>query len=218
MALHGFALTTVEPVRVEVNAEATKDAILERLIHAGSRAISKLAGGRVFEYDPAIVEDLRLLGHTYGQGSRTIMVQRTPLLSIASIELIDQAGDTQETYEVDTYNIEKADAGIIYRELGWPCFDIYRVRVTYEGGYVTPAQVENGQVDGDNARVARTLPEDLEEAAIMTVVSLWSRRGQDREIASANSENGHIFTYREAGDIVPLEALRLINAYRRSPS
>lgn len=218
MSLNVHALTTYATVRDELGLTGTQEeTALERMINAASEAIENICG-RHFEYGSAVVERVR------GEGNYRIMLSRTPVLSITSITEITQAGDISYTYDTATYDLEDAGSGFVYREIGWPwtaqrAMDIgqlsvteterARVIATYAGGWVTPQQAVN-----DNT-LTRSLPSDLEEACIMSVVSMWRKRGIDRDISSANADSGPTVSYRTAGEIIPAEALKLISRYRR---
>ncbi len=208
MTLSSHALSTVAVVLAELSLDDGASPIIERMINAASDFIEKIAGGRCFEYQAAISE------YRKGTGNTRLLVERTPIVTLTSIAIYDQDGALDETLETDTYNIERASSGIIYREDGFELSDRKKYRVVYNGGWVTPAQAIASPEGPD--KLVRTLPYDLEEALILTVTSMWSRRGQDRDIATGNVENGPVITYRDPGDIVPVEARRIVENYRRA--
>lgn len=176
MALAASALTTLATVRDELGiVPTTFDTILERMINAVSDAFAKEAD-RVFQSGVAITERVR------GYGTERIIINRVPVTVLTSVELLDQDGTVSTTYDTDTFELESANSGIVYRAAGWPWTAQVRatgirrpelpgterraLRVTYDGGFVTPAQTGT-----------RTLPFDIEEAVIRAVSNLFRSRG-----------------------------------------
>lgn len=217
MALAAHALTTLEAVKDELGiTDMGSDARLERYIDVASRAISGFCG-RDFEYKAGAVDRLP------GMGSARLMVNRTPLLAVTKIELDGSELATTE------YEVEDAGAGFIRSDAGFiasraevPSLDgdllvgteEANYKVTYNGGYVTPAQA--------TGELPRTLPSDIEEACIQTVVALYRKKGQDRDIQS-ESLGDYSVTYagsntaigRGSGGIIPDSAVGLIRKYKR---
>jgi len=133
------------------------------------------------------------------------------------------------TLDADSYEIEDADAGILQRDSGWnarnrdvpgaaggdivPRTDKRRITVVYVGGYVLP----------NDSTGTRNLPYDIEQACILTVTSLFRRRGSDR-LVSSESLGDYSVSYRNpnsaiglgAGGIIPDEAMPLLEPYRRT--
>lgn len=229
MALTVHALTKWETVRDELGQTGTANqTVFERIVNAVSEAIEMVAGGRHFERGAAIIERVR------GNGTSRLILSRTPIVSIASIERLNQDGTVAETYTASTYEIENAAAGFVYRADGWPwtgqsASDIAgsplpwteraSLRVTYAGGWIAPPQ-DNGTT------LIRDLPADLEEAAILSAVSLFRRRGQDRQITGQNVTDGPSVNYRsppegnvligsEPAGLLVQEALDVARKYRR---
>ena len=95
-------------------------------------------------------------------------------------------------FDKDGYEVADAEAGTVYRAAGWPWSGLRlsgiardrlpgterrNIAATYAGGYVTPGQaVALG--------LPRTLPYDLEQYVIDTVVYLYRNRGQDPSVVS----------------------------------
>jgi hypothetical protein len=218
MALAAHALTTLDTVKDELGITGTADdARLERYIDTASRAISSYCS-RQLEHGIGIVEKIA------GMGTARLMVARTPLLTISKVELDGAALDTTD------YELEDGDAGFIRSKVNG--FIAARAEVpdlagdllvgteetnytvTYEGGYVTPSQATDD--------LPRTLPAEIEEACIQTVVSMYRKRGQDRDIQS-ESLGDYSVTYagsntaigRGTGGVIPDAAVALLRKYRR---
>jgi hypothetical protein len=132
-------------------------------------------------------------------GGPFLVLSRTPLVQIASITI------DGTTIDADEYEISDAEAGLVYRAACWPWSGLRlggiaqdrlsgterrNIVVTYAGGYVTPGQA--------TAQLPRTLPFDLEQHCVDTVVYLYRTRGQDLSVvgerllsAAYQYERGH---------------------------
>lgn len=204
-----IALTTLDLVKAELGialATTTYDTVIERQILAASQAIENYCG-RKFRKET-------LTEKYAGTGTQRLLLERTPVVSITSIE------DDGSEIDADTYEIEDADAGIVWGESSWtrrgrtigiaadfvPGTGQKLIEVAYSGGYVLP---------GDSVGT-RNLPYDIEEAAIITAVSLYRARGADRRVAAESVGDGSA-TYRLSGGdgIIPQEAVELLAKYRR---
>lgn len=199
MALSTHALTTYDTVKAELGLkdDMAQDAI-ERLINAASEAMEKAAGGRHFEYKAGEVELHR------GYGDHRLVLRRTPVTTLTQIRLLELDGSVVATYDAAGYTLEDAEAGFVFRSGsilgtdfpnqrgGWPWTaqagqgirstliagtERASIEVTYDGGYITPEQ--EAQSVG-----ARTLPYDLEQAVVSSVVSLFQSRNRDRQLTS----------------------------------
>lgn len=197
---------------------AAAGTVIPRIILAASDACRTFMNRSPCTYATAISEK------TAGYGRNRLVLQRLPLVSITSIT-IDGTAVTASEYE-----IEDAEAGLVYREAGFPWTGIRRaglsqdpmpgteardITVVYVGGWVTPAQ---NAADG---ALARTLPFDIEEACIQTCVSMYRRRGVDGSISSETLGAASV-SYRGAntaigsglGGILPDNAVALLRPYR----
>lgn len=141
MAVKANALTTLAKVKTELGiTDSARDALLEGYIDVASSAIERRCG-RKFQRITVTAE-----AHE-GTGTKQLLVDRTPLVSITSIE------EDGTALESDDYEIEDADAGIIRREDGWAasgrsCIGISLTpvpgtgertfEVTYVGGFALP--------------------------------------------------------------------------------
>jgi hypothetical protein len=217
--LSSSALTTATVAAAQISgANATTDqALLERLINAASAAIEAYCC-RKFAKTTGYVETLELPA-----GSHLLL----SLLPVASISTIKIDGDT-----ITGYTLDDASAGIVHLDGGWYRDDYSdiieygidksespsgavlfgttrRVCVaTYTGGYVLPKDVSAGP-----PAVVQTLPDDLEQACVMTVASLWRRRGSDVAAAEYNGTNTAMG--RGRGGIIPDAVASQLDAYRR---
>ncbi|WP_254625391.1 hypothetical protein [Myxococcus sp. CA051A] len=157
---------------------------VEVLVTAASRAVAGYCG-RVFERGLGLVE------YPAGYGRPLLLLERPPVLAISGV----WEGGNQVS--ADEYEIAGglAEAGMLRRRRGvWRAtvrsgggvsgtlgdFEGSEdgLRVVYDGGYVTP-----GQWTLDGALVV-TLPEDVQEAAVLTAVQLYRSRGVDAMVAS----------------------------------
>jgi hypothetical protein len=227
VALNAHALTTVAIARghlglADTAATTTK---LERLINAASEAIEKHCS-RHFERSATaspIVETVA------GRGGNKILLKRTPIVSITSIEILsDSDGTVTDTYVSTTYRIEDANVGTVFRSAGFPWSpqiaenisgsglpgtESKCIRVTYHGGYITPAQEAAIPTYG-----TRDLPASIEEACLIAVASLYRRDGQDRTAPSQGVGEGPTVNFETKSGpaaVIPEAALALINPYRR---
>lgn len=158
-------LTTV-PAVLAVLGEDADPALVGRLIRAATDAIERYCG-RTFARQ-TYVETLD------GNASRELLLRNTPIVGTPTIVC--------ESAPVADFEVSDADAGILYRALGWErTGDVYwfaepsavwptgarRYAVTYEAGYLLPGQ------DG------RDLPGDIENACVETVCVWYRRAGED---------------------------------------
>jgi hypothetical protein len=207
MTLNARALCTLADVKEELGLTvATYDTRLERLIHAVSDAIASYCG-RSLHYDAAVAESVA------GFGGTRLLLSHTPIVSITSITI-----DTGLLAATD-YEIEDANAGFIYRPSGWSwtareANDIVgdgvagteerSIDVVYKGGYVTAGQVTTVPV------LARTLPYDIEDAAIQMVADRY--RNPSSRIASERLLSAAV-TYRDSD--IPVELRSVLDKYKR---
>ncbi|WP_404362881.1 hypothetical protein ACIHQR_23100 [Corallococcus coralloides] len=157
---------------------------LASLVTAASRAVAGYCG-RVFEYGQGLVE------YPAGYGRPLLLLDRPPVVLVVGV----WAGGAFVPAEEYESHGKLADAGMLYRRRGvWPetarsgglvveSVDSFQggqdaIRVVYDGGFVTP-----GQRALDASRMV-TLPEDVQEAAVLTAVQLYRSRGVDAMVAS----------------------------------
>ncbi len=217
MALATHALTTLAVVKEDLGfSDNEKDAVLERLINSVSRAFWREAG-RALHYEAEIVERVP------GYGVFRLRMKRRPVASVTEIVRIDIEGSDLEVLDPTTYEIEDADKGFLYREGGFgdtaqrgvsidgaPISGSERasIKVTYTGGFVTPNQHTG------TPPFVRDLPEDIEEAVLMSVVANWHRKGQNQQATSESNDNVHTSWGRKFGLLLPetLEVARKLRS------
>lgn len=210
-------LTTVATAAGELGLTAS-DARVIRLVTAASEAIRRYLGRAQLHYQAARVEKVR------GFGRQRLVLEVTPVLSVASVVLGDGS-----TVDASEYEIEDAEAGFLWRDGGWPYTGAVRpgmmqvdpavgtekaeIAVTYTGGWVTPAQAAGTGWAGP----ARSLPADLEHVALETITSMYRRGGADRDVLS-ESLGDYSASYRQdvgAGGLIPAALLPQLDVYRR---
>lgn len=183
MAASAIDLTTAAVVAGDLGVAS--DATVDRLVTAASQIIASYCGRK---FEKATVTE-----YPASYGRPKLLLERAPVVGITSITELGSVVDAGD-YECLGRN---AQAGIIYRKNGvWALTARVGGRVTetldehegesgdngitvvYEAGYVTPGQ------KALDATLTVTLPEDVQEAAVMTAVQLYRSRGLDRNIAS----------------------------------
>lgn len=210
-------LTLASTVALELGVEAT-DARLPRLVAVASAAVARYLNRAQLHYQAGRVDKVP------GFGRVRLVLDLAPVLSIASIVLPDSS-----TVDPAEYSIENAEAGLLYRSVGWPQTGLVRagllyadrdsgteasiIVATYTGGWVTPAQAADPTWSGP----ARSLPYDLEEAVVQTAAQLHRKGGQDGTIAS-ETLGAYSVSYRlpnsiSAG-IIPDAVVPILNRYR----
>ena len=215
MTLASNALTTASAVTGWGSVAGASSAQIERAINAASDVIARYCGREFYYaerteyYDPP-------------SGDR-IYLRVAPVLSITSIKW-----DTS-TYSASYYTIEDAALGIVKAtplssvDLGDPWDPQFKsdenspngepilgtsptlLTIKYKSGYVCPNQV--------TGELARTLPYDLEQAAIDTVISMLRRRGADLKGNAYDSENTAIG--RGVYGYIPGSAIAVLKTYQR---
>ena len=178
MALSSDALTTIAACEEALSITAgTENVYLTRLTEFASSRIKRYCN-RTFYWEEDIEEYIR------SGGTNHLVVSRRPVSAITSVEYNDAAVSSDDYKCVGYSKLE--DAGTIYNSGGWywPATQIKNIardqypgsedplyKVTYDGGWVTPAQY-----DDDNT-LTRDLPYDLEQACIDLVVMRYRKKG-----------------------------------------
>ncbi|SEK23415.1 hypothetical protein SAMN04515666_1013 [Bosea lupini] len=188
-------LTTLAAVKADLGLTgAEEDARLDALIEQYSAAIVGWCG-RPFA--------LEMLRETIFSPAATngLMLSCWPVVSIASITL-DGVAIAPEAYTVDR------NAGLVHqRQPGpsgfwWPRGETV---ATYAAGYILPGSAE------------RTLPYDVERAAIMLVKAAFLAAERDPHVRSDSVEGVGTTTWFStlgtAGDAMPLEVQGLLTPY-----
>lgn len=175
MTLKAHALTTLETLKSELGiTDTSKDAKLQRIINAQSRRLASLMGRNV-HHETGLVEKLP------GHGTARLLLSRRPVLEITAIACVE--GQQSTTIDESSYVIESEDSGFILRLDGlWDTrqahgfayepaagLPLRLYHVTYTGGWVTPQQA------ADDNSLARTLPDDIEEAVLALCAQAYKR-------------------------------------------
>ena len=182
MTLAANALCTVSDVKEELGLDpsnADSDSYIETLINSASFQIENFLGRRL-SYVAAEVEDVR------GYGGFRITVSKTPVHSVASIELVDPYTPSV-SIDISEVQIDDSDAGMLYYRGGFPWTvpvppgsivgnpltgqEQKSIRVTYEAGYNLPPS----STDPD-------LPLDIRRAAALCSATNFRSRGRDLNI------------------------------------
>lgn len=199
-------LVQLATVKTELDiAGAGDDTRLTALIDAVSSRIVAYCG-REFKRE-TVDEWLPGRGRTY------LYLSRTPVVSIEYI--------LEDGIAITDWKIEDAVQGAIWRRDGWE-WDVntrgaliqhpmpgeedrehYKVR--YVGGYLLPGEAN------------RTLPLDVEEAALREVVRMWERRERSEDVSSERMGDTTV-TYRDEWDTtyeLGRNAMDLLSGYER---
>lgn len=209
-AAESHKLTTIERVAKELSLTADEISsnveTLDQLITRASDTIRSMTD-RVFAKEQ--VEETLFVR----RATPRIVVSRTPIKSITSIELDGDA------ITDSSFFIEDAESGFIYREdTFWQSTVIasggirqrvsqwgrYDWKVTYTGGYDLPSFSDSPD-----------LPLDVERAAIELVAAWFRSRRTDQNIARETIGDASV-TYREGGaGAIPSPVMLTIDRWRR---
>jgi hypothetical protein len=188
MALADNALTTLSVVKNELGiTNSNSDSYLERQINTYSD-IFRTATGRPWHRDDAYTEKVTSTGDT------RLHLERRPVRSVSEVKV---KGDT---VDADGYEIEDDEKGYLRRiderwehtaagrrrVEGYATHHELRVEVTYDGGYVTPKQVDDGAFSD------RDLPHDIEQAVIDSVINAYARKGQPKNVSSESIDTASV--------------------------
>lgn len=190
------ALTTLAAVKAELGITGTdQDDRLGALIDQYSAVIVAWCGR------PFALETVRETIYEPRQVD-ALMLQRFPVVSVASVE-IDGALIAPEGYAVDRIG------GIVHRRSPTRCGPFWprgETVIEYQAGYILPDDED------------RTLPHDIERAAIMLVKSAHFATARDPALRSEETDGVATFQYfgsNGAGsDGMPLEVQGLLSGYR----
>lgn len=196
--------TTLARVKEALEISSTADdAFLSTLIVEASDLISQYTGRR---WPRETVEEK--LG---ASGTPSLMLSRTPVQSVDWVQL-DGSSVASTSYE-----IEDADAGILFREDGWQDTRFSRAAITlhptsrykrkdltvrYEAGYVMPG--EGG----------RDLPWDVEKIAVAIVRDWYFSRDTDPNVKAESI--GDVSVNYASGRTVSPSVFKALARYQRS--
>lgn len=201
-------LTSLEFVKAELNiTDQTSDLQIRRIINQASSFIQSYTN-RVFCRE-TVTETLG------ANGDVLLILERTPIVSVNAISF------DGTTIGSTTFSIEDADAGFLFRDVGWQDTQIWRSDITlqpthrfrkkwsvsYTAGYICHASTDTGELN---------IPDDVERAATDLVKSWYLSREQDsnvkRERTGDASETR--FDNKESFGLPP-GVMRLLAPYRR---
>lgn len=185
-------LTTLAAAKAELQVTSgADDAYLTTLIDQASDAVRSWCK-RVFA-----VETVRESIYPDKPGT-SLMLPRWPVVTIAGVTINGTAEDVA--------NVEAEDSGHLFRidasgcRMSWPSG---RIVVEYRAGYVLPG------------RPGRTLPNDLERAALSLVKSNWFARTRDPMIRSETVDGaGSTDYFSGTASRLPPDVESLLSPYR----
>ncbi len=123
-----------------------------------------------------------------GYGGIDLRVSRVPVLSIESVLY------STEIVDPTSYEIGDADAGLVYREQGWPWTagieydltphvvprsELKSYTVTYEAGYCVNGSTEDGWLT-----TGEPVPSEVEAALTVAATFLYKGAGRDPSVSS----------------------------------
>jgi len=213
-------LSTYATLATELGGGVTSvDPRLPRLLSAASDAIRKHLNRPLMHYSSAHTELVA------GYGTNRLVLSRAPVLSITSVTLSDGS-----EVDADEYSVEDSETGLVYRDTGWPFTGLTRsllppqadllpgsekrsITVIYAGGWVTPAQAGSSGWSGP----ARSLPYDLEQAAIDVVRAMY-RGAPALGIASESVGSASVSYFAEGAGgsegYLPGSVVSMLSRYR----
>lgn len=211
ISLADNALIELDHLKDELSISGSgEDDKLSRIINSASQQIEKYIG-RILYYEADIVEK------SAGFGTSFLLTKRTPLHSISSITY---DGDTVDS---DNYEIHgDGGSGQIYRKSGWnwtaqsiasPSYDplpgteqkLYQI--TYTAGWITAKQETD-------AVGTRTLPYDIEDAALLLSISRYRNLGSSMGIQSESLLGGKVRYFDSANRGMPQVVKAMLDPYR----
>ena len=213
MTLSSDALTTIAACEEALGiASGAEDTYLTRLIETTSSRI-KTYCGRTFYRSDDIEEDVP------GYGTSHLLLSRRPIVGAITSITYDTA-----SIDSDSYKILDADAGILYNSTGWiltssgvnnmtsdayPGSEDPLYQVTYDGGYVTPNQVDL------TTFATRTLPYDLEQACIDFVTWFYRKKGKSPGVTSEKLLSWAVSYGGVNTQGIPDEIAAVLDSYKR---
>lgn len=215
-----FDLTTAAAVQADLNTSADVAAV----VTAASRMCWAAMGrtGDVLPYRQASITE-----SVYGFGRPLLLLSCTPVVSVASVTYNGVA------YDSTAYEVADAAAGML-RRIGcmWPDTRPYAgyhgglaplpeladnpnsggLVVTYSAGWVTPGQYA---LTPSAYPGGVTVPEDVQEAALLAALHLKRRRGTDVMLASESLGpwSASYRDFRDFGQVLPADVLGMLEPH-----
>lgn len=187
------ALTTLAAVKAALDMTGSNDddAFLSDTINRVSAVIARFCR-RTFALE-TVTETLRLNRHT-----PEVVLSRFPVVAVSAVTVGGIALDSSE-FETDS------ERGILYRidaNRRFICWPSDVIEVTYSAGYILPSEHD------------RTLPEDIEKAAIMLCKIDYYARLRDPLLKSDAVEGIITQTFWVGGSGLPPDVEMLLQPYR----
>jgi hypothetical protein len=165
----------LEAVEAELGMDAASEGseVLDRMIDQASSAIERTCG-RIFAQQ-------RYQEILLPVDGLWLFLAMTPIVSVSSLVLDGTA--------VTDYRVELAEAGLLYRALGWAAWSTSEYTIQYVSGYRLPEQTSAPEPTGE------ILPADLQRAAI-ECTKVWffekdpTQRVQSRQIGDQRVDYG----------------------------
>jgi hypothetical protein len=217
VTIYAGALTIVADVKARLGITGSEDTdLLQTMVNGASRMLETLTGrllkqrtytnvffngnGQQFFTGDPLTEPpgWSLSGPDTIQQSAWGRVLETPLEAPTAITITDVAqtiGDDPATKDVQVILLGKP-SGLgdgLYRAAGWPC-GTNNIKMTYKGGFAT-------------------VPEDLAEAAILTVVAWWTDKDRKYTRLISFGAQGESVTLERTA--IPSVARDLIQPFKR---
>lgn len=198
---NSYRLTTVPMFSEDIGIdEPVEETYFGRLIDRVSAAIDLYLKRTLAKQSYS--ETFRDIGCT-----ESLMLRHYPITAISSITESGTAL-TGSDYEYD------ADSGLVYR-LSSDVRSVWtasKIVVAYTAGYVLPSQT----LVGAGAAGARTLPYDIENAALIAMRAAYSGRDMDPRLKSYNLPGVVTEEFgSDTGSSLPDAAKAILNPYRR---
>jgi hypothetical protein len=214
-------LVTLTTLKAEMKGELggvteADEAVLQRHITAASLSIERFTQ-RFLPFEEGIEE------HAAGFGDNVLQLERRPITTLTTI--------LQDSSPVTNVVVHDADAGQLYREDGfvwsaphWWASSRSRIAgqetpefvVTYDAGYVLPSYVGLAKPaslgGGTWAAGDVTLPEDIQQAALILAAYLFRKRLRPGDV-SQERIGDYAVTYRSG---MPGEAAAILDSWVES--
>jgi len=211
MALATNALTTLAKVQADLGISTD----ISDLVNAASDAIEKYCNRSFYK---AEVSSEGVAGY----GAMELLVARTPIDTSEDITITYDGGSVAS----DGYEVLDADAGIIRNKWNawhWTAANVmgaewrgvggterHMYAVSYTGGYVTPAQADEG-----DPYDTRTLPYDLELACRKLVAAYYHALGADPRVTSEKLMSAAVTYAAPTASGLPPQVEAMLSPYRR---
>lgn len=215
------ALTTYSAVNAAA-ATGVPQLRIEHLIEVVSSQIERECG-RSFGYKQFSTSAPESY---YGVPENKLFLKRFPILAVEQVKI---NGSIVTDWTADAEQLEE---GALFRLYGWPRYGLvyadltadsdpkYQERpitVAYTGGFILPQFSKKVDATNNPDGLAATIPADLEEAAISSVLNLATRGTQPDNLKSETTPGGWSQTFDTSlnlRQVLTNTTLELIEPYR----